>query len=223
MDEPLVAESRGGESVEVAEIRRRLAFYEEFDRIIQENVSRSGDLLRLAAERQAQADRAAVVARQELERATDRHRETLGRLLEEVRALGDAVAAVSSRISAALESTAGLPTVQAARRPASEEAPAAASIPIAGHHLGSEVRQAVVVHGLADVTQARSLVDHLRLREPLDTVEPKEFVGGILRLAVSGRGSVRREDVSEWFGGAVEVAEEGRDTLILRLPSAPTL
>ena len=267
MEDPLVAREDGAESAEVIDLRRRVAFYEGFDGIIKENVARAGDLLRLASERQAEADHAAAVARQDWERDTERYRATLVALLSEVRALDDAVETVAGRLSEAIELTAvsGTPLdtrfggtdfgVMAVERSGSSPpplnqtslnpAPAVAEMPDDEERVGcresrenglvqpgvaersrgagDEVRQAVVVHGLGDVTQARSLVDHLRERTAIDTVEPKEFIGGVLRLAIAGRRPVHKDDLSTWVGGEVDTAEEDRDTLVLRLPSTPTL
>ena len=81
--------------------------------------------------------------------------------------------------------------------------------------------QSVIVHGVSGVPQARSLVDHLRTREAIDTVEPKEFLDGILRLAVAGR-QLRRDDFDEW-GSGVELVDEGPGALVLHLSGSPSL
>ncbi len=261
---------------EIAALRQRLAFYEGFDLIIQENIARSGDLLRLAAERQAQADHAAAIARRDLERETRRHLELLVGLLAEVESLRDAVDAVTTRVAVAIAAgdeqeptsipaagsssgdreraqapvgaaesvgfpPSGVPESTMGNRAsgaggqarasalgsstADEHLPEVVGSPASGDVDGVAVgvSQALVVHGISDVTLARSLVDHLRGQEAIGTVEPKEFVGGVLRLAIAGRRPVRREDESAWSGGEVEIAEEGSGMLVLRLPSAPTL
>jgi len=250
-----------GREPEVAELRRRLAFYEEFDRIIQENVARAGDLLRLAAERQAEADRAVVAARHELEAETRRHRAVLTQLLAELHTLRASLDAVESRLTTSLgmdgdadgpgdgrpasfreavlapqsapeDSASGA----ADRGGAAVAADATASVanprvppPPPSKYPGRDdgvtapPGQAVVIHGVADVSRARSLVEHLRGREGITRVDPREFAGGVLRLAVEGERPIRAEDIQGWESGSIEVAEDARHTLVLRLPAAPTL
>jgi hypothetical protein len=263
-----------GREAEVASLRQRLAFFESFERIIQENIARSGELLHLAARRQAEADEAAAAARNELDREIGRNRQELSELGTEIAALRDAADGLVGRIAAAVASadrripsptpTISRSDVQTTRDAAGNSALAEQPPVLAGRletptptparpdeargahfqsktdveevtqefppgrrtiagawRSGDRTDQSVIVHGVSGVPQARSLVDHLRTREAIDTVEPKEFLDGILRLAVAGR-QLRRDDFEEW-GGGVELVEEGPGALVLRLPGSPSL
>jgi hypothetical protein len=259
---------------EVAALRQRLAFFESFERIIQENIARSGELLHLAARRQAEADEAAAAARNELDREIGRNRQELSELGTEVAALRDAADGLVGRIAAALASAdrrIPSPTPTDSRSDVHNTRDAAGNSELArqppvlaptletptptpvrpdearGTHFqagtdveeatpefppgrraiagtwrsGDRVDQSVIVHGVSGVPQARSLVDHLRTREAIDTVEPKEFLDGILRLAVAGR-QLRRDDFDEW-GSGVELVDEGPGALVLHLSGSPSL
>ena len=86
---------------ELERARDRIAFYESFDRLIQENIARSGDLLREAAEQRAAAAREVAAARAELDRRLDEQRSTLASVAEDLLALQEQVGALSHRVAAA--------------------------------------------------------------------------------------------------------------------------
>lgn len=90
--------------------RERLAFYESFDRIIQENIRRSSELmieatgLREKAERDAEAQaRALATQRDQQDRERAKHAALLGDLQTELDRAGAALAAIAARVSSALE------------------------------------------------------------------------------------------------------------------------
>ena len=99
---------------ELARARERLAFYEGFDRLIQENIARSGDLLRQAAEQREAAIREVSQARAELDRRRDEQRTTLTLLAEELLGLQRQVGALTQRVMAAIDD---LGTIPAAASP----------------------------------------------------------------------------------------------------------
>lgn len=80
-----------GRDEEIARLKERLSFYESFDSLIQDNVSRAGELLRQAAEMRAGADQQVASVRQELEQSwqAERAEQEASRLAErqEYRAL----------------------------------------------------------------------------------------------------------------------------------------
>ncbi|MDP9363838.1 MAG: hypothetical protein M3Q10_06370, partial [Chloroflexota bacterium] len=88
---------------ELARARERIAFYEGFDRLIQENIARSGDLLRQAAEQREAALREMELARAELERRRGEQRATLTGLAEELLGLQRRVGDLTGRVMAAIE------------------------------------------------------------------------------------------------------------------------
>ncbi|MFM9108812.1 MAG: hypothetical protein ACKOWF_19175 [Chloroflexota bacterium] len=88
------------------DLRRRLAFYEDFDAIINENVRRSGELLREAERRHA----AAAVER-------ERERDLLRSLADEAAALVRQAGALAARIDDALRAI-ELPALSGSASPA---------------------------------------------------------------------------------------------------------
>jgi hypothetical protein len=82
------------------DLRRRLAFYEGFDAIINDNVRRSGELLREAEQRHAAEKAAAESSRED-------QRELLRGLAKEAAALSGLAVALAARIDAALSALDG--------------------------------------------------------------------------------------------------------------------
>jgi hypothetical protein len=102
-DEDRYAPSESGLEREFAHARERLAFYEGFDRLIQENISRSGDLLREAAEQREAAARDIAQARAQLERRVAQQRATLTLIGEELVGLQERAGGLARRVIAALD------------------------------------------------------------------------------------------------------------------------
>src|SRR3954468_4706801 len=73
---------------ELVRLRERLAFYQSFDSLIQDNIARSGDLLRQAMQMResASAENASALAEAERQRYADRdrYRALFSTLLDEV-------------------------------------------------------------------------------------------------------------------------------------------
>lgn len=88
---------------ELARARERLAFYEGFDRLIQENIARSGDLLRQAAEQREAAIRDVEQARAELDRRRAEQRATLTGLAEDLLGLQRRVGDLTGRVMTAID------------------------------------------------------------------------------------------------------------------------
>jgi len=115
-------DQRAVHEAEIAHLRERLEFYESFDRLIQENVSRAGQLLREAAAT-GDSERRRLFAQAE-------YRTLLAGLLDEVSAVQGQVERLARRVADALDEVeAQLPPGSAAaeRFPAPE--PAAAALP----------------------------------------------------------------------------------------------
>lgn len=140
------------------ELRRRLAFYEDFDAIINENVRRSGELLREAERRHVEAAA-----------ARDSQRDLLRALAGEAAALACQAEALSRRIESAL---AGLDTRPPQPPGAVERAAAPALI------------SDIAIHGVPDVVRAAGLRDAFAAAPGVDRVDVMEFSTGLLRLRV---------------------------------------
>lgn len=238
------------ETGEIARLRRRLAFYEGFDDLIQQNISRSGDLLRLAAERQAEAERELSAEREDLARTAAAQRDALAALAADLAGVRAGLDALASRLETA---RAGFDRIAAigqggrdgANAPvrtgsrtetAGAEAhaqPRAATIagPVAGAAsqaqpngpAGDERRiGAVIVHGIAGVEDARSYQTWLASRPGVQSVTPREFAAGILRLDVTAT-PFPAGDAAGWPGHALEVVDIGPGTTVLRLRGAASL
>ncbi len=95
---------------ELTKARERIAFYEGFDRLIQENIARSGDLLRQAAERRETAIQEVQQVRAESERRRADQRATLTLLAEEMLGLQQRVGELTRRIMVALDDLDASPT-----------------------------------------------------------------------------------------------------------------
>lgn len=95
------------QEAEIERLRERLAFYESFDRLIQENIARSGDLLREAMDLRESAARELAEARAEAARlrATQqaRLREILNAILDDLSALQGQAERVARRAADALD------------------------------------------------------------------------------------------------------------------------
>lgn len=165
---------------EVRVLRERLAFYEGFDGLIQDNVAHARELFRLAAQ-----EREAASA--EIERAK---REAAGRqahveaelriIQQEVEQLGRAVEALSRRISSA---------VGEADRVDDGDPPTATS--------GAR-SFAVIAHGVSSPNRAMSLQRFVAALPQVTGVSAREFAGGVLRLDARVRGPLLVEQFREW-------------------------
>ncbi len=117
---------------ELERLRERLAFYESFDRLIQENIARSGDLLREAMDLREAAARELAEARAEVERLKSSHqqqlRDLLGAILDDLSALQGHAERAARRVADALDDVeASLPPAATAQPTA--PLPATAPLP----------------------------------------------------------------------------------------------
>lgn len=100
-------EASAEQESEIERLRERLAFYESFDRLIQENIARSGDLLREAMDLRESAARELAEARAEAARLRTtqqaRLRETLNAILDDLSTLQGQAERVARRAADALD------------------------------------------------------------------------------------------------------------------------
>jgi hypothetical protein len=87
----------------IEQLSERLRFYESFDEIIQDNIARSGQLLRDAAEKRDEAVTAIAQSRQRIETERETQRSTLTELLDDVMMIQQATERLAHRVSDALE------------------------------------------------------------------------------------------------------------------------
>ncbi len=99
---------------DLAQLKERLAFYESFDQLIQENISRAGDLLREAAAKRSETELALRSSTAEIERRQleDRvqYRRVFSSLLDQIQTVQQNVERLAREVSDALDDLeAGIP------------------------------------------------------------------------------------------------------------------
>ena len=87
---------------QVRTLQERLAFYEGFDRLIQDNVAHARELFRLAAQEREAASTAIEQARHDAGRREAHLRGELEQIASDLRQLSTAVEALSDRVARAL-------------------------------------------------------------------------------------------------------------------------
>jgi hypothetical protein len=160
---------RPADSVSAAELRQqiqqlqeRLAFYEGFDALIQDNVTHARELFRLAAQEHASASIDA--SRRNVVHRDDHLREELTSISRDLSLLASSVEALSRRVNAALgDETTSL------------------NSPGTGN-TWSPGRAAIVVHGVPSARSALSLQRFVHALPEVSDVSAREFAGGVLRL-----------------------------------------
>lgn len=165
-----------------SDLRRRLAFYEGFDAIINENVRRSGELLREAEHRHA-ASRAAAEATRDGQRAL------LIGLRDEAAALARLAQSLAGRIDAALVELVDTAELPLAVTQASAQEAVPVSQPALDQPPTIEGRPSLelVVHGIPDLAAAQMLRRALESSSSIETVSVREYAGGMMRLALEPR------------------------------------
>ncbi|HEV2106679.1 MAG TPA: hypothetical protein VGR16_00290 [Thermomicrobiales bacterium] len=109
----LAVTDTSSEAAEIARLRERLTFYESFDRLIQENIARSGDLMREAVELRERTHAELARAREELEQSRRQAEEQLqaerqsqrgifASLVEELSAVQESAQRLTRRVSEAV-------------------------------------------------------------------------------------------------------------------------
>ena len=119
----------------LAEARERLAFYESFDTLIQENVRRSGELLRQVAAEQEQADRKMRAMQAQVDQRLAEQRATLEDLASSLAGLQTSLESIALRIN---DSLSGLPPVTGLAQPGTLPATSPESAPARLDDRGAE-------------------------------------------------------------------------------------
>jgi hypothetical protein len=113
-DASLAPTSENQDSGEIERLRERLTYYESFDRLIQENIARSGDLMREALDLRERTQAELARDREELERSRDEaerrfeaerqsQRAVFGSLMNELSTVRESAERLSLRVSEAVE------------------------------------------------------------------------------------------------------------------------
>lgn len=186
---------------QIRSLQERLAFYEGFDKLIQDNVAHARELFRLAASEREAATEAANRARLEGRQREAALRGELEAIAVEVDALATAIDALGRRVARALGDA-----------PNGRVALPASSAPRA---------IAVVVHGVPSARTALSLQRFVGSLPQVTAVSAREFASGVLRLDVQARDTLIAGQFLNWEDPRrIEPLTERPDVLELTLQPA---
>lgn len=199
--------------LELAIARDRLSFYEGFDRVIAENVRRSGELmLEMLAMRETVTASAERESRHERERIAAGLAE-LNSGLQAIRTQFDVLGGQVSNLRRSLRIEPGrAPEHRPDPQPVPEPAPAAPVAQDAGwtapaapvaQYAGWTAPQVidVIAHNVNKATIALSLQRYLGALDTVAGVEAREFAEGILRMQVTAHRPITQADLSGWSEG----------------------
>lgn len=200
----------------LARARERLTFYESFDRIIGENVKRSGELMLETIQYREQADasiresnkvKAEFAERLTAERT--HHRQLLAGLALELDDLQSRLSSfrgtlqstmsafdMSARDAPSGPSGTASPSAVAASQPGAPVVPN----PAPARSIDMTKTIDVLFHGIPDPGVALQLQRHLIAVDSVTNVEAREFAEGILRLQVTSNRPLIRHDFATWVG-----------------------
>ncbi|MBA2277415.1 MAG: hypothetical protein H0W06_06585 [Chloroflexia bacterium] len=218
-DDPAILKQR------LSRARERLGFYESFDRIIQENIRRSGELMLEAIALREQAQASVVDADERMEReqrlsAREAHVSTLlADLQERIGQARSVLDGLDEQIRSALPDLIG-ETVPGAAPPAAPE-PDLSTTEAAVAAVEEPRVVEVLVHGVPRAAVALSLQRHLGTLAHVVTVEAREFAEGILRLQVTTVRQLGAADLAGWGEGeTATVLRADPSVLEVTLPGA---
>jgi hypothetical protein len=185
-------------------LQERLAFYEGFDRLIQDNVAHARELFRLAAQ---EREAATVVdrARHDASRREAHLRGELELIASDLRQLSQIVETLADRVARALS---GQPSQNGWQDSPLADAP-------------TEQPVSVVVHGVPSAREALSLQRFVASLPQVADVSAREFVGGVLRLDARVRDQLQVAQFHTWgHAWGIEALTERPDVLelVLREP-----
>ncbi len=188
---------------QVRTLQERLAFYEGFDQLIQDNVAHARELFRLAAQEREAAATTIDQARHDAGRREVHLRGELGQIASELSELSRRVDALSDRVARAL----GEPASQNGWTESALTADRRAEQPVA-----------LVVHGVSSARTALSLQRFVASLPQVTDVSAREFIGGVLRLDVRVRDRLESAQFLTWGDAhSIETLTERSDVLELVL------
>jgi len=162
---------------QVRYLQERLAFYEGFDQLIQENVAQARELFRLASQEREAAATTASQARREADHREAHLRSELEAVSADLGTLSVALDALTRRVSKALGE----------RNGHVESAAALTEHPFA-----------VIVHGVSSARTALSLQRFVASLPQVATVSAREFAGGVLRLDAQVQDRLQVDEFRRW-------------------------
>ncbi len=165
---------------QVRALHDRLAFYEGFDLLIQDNVAHARELFRHAAHERESAAASAEHARHLAGQQEAYLRGELETIASDLRDLAGMVDVLAQRVARALGQ------------------PAIANGSVAPADLPSEQPVAVVVHGVPSARTALSLQRFVASLPHVAGVSAREFAGGVLRLDARVRDQLHLEQFDSW-------------------------
>lgn len=198
--------------------RERLSFYEGFDRVIAENVRRSGELmLETLSVREQVAAGAGLGDPRERERVTACLGEIdagLVALRGQLDVLATQVAELRTSLQPGIE-----PLTPAPAAPLRAPNPVAAvTKATAAPAWDSPQVVEVIAHAVPKAATALSLQRHLGALDQVAGVEAREFAEGVLRLQVTARQPLAGTDLTAWTeGGPVTVLQQGPHVIEITL------
>lgn len=162
---------------QVRYLQERLAFYEGFDQLIQDNVAQARELFRLASQEREASATAASQARREADHREAQLRSELEAVATDLGKMSVALDALTRRVSKAL-----------GERNGHVESPATLN----------EHPFAVIVHGVSSARTALSLQRFVASLPQVATVSAREFAGGVLRLDAQVQERLQVEEFHRW-------------------------
>lgn len=167
---------------QIQQLQERLAFYEGFDTLIQDNLTHARELFRLAAQERASATTDAARRDADTDANDLTLRDELASISRDLGQLAGSVEALARRVNAAL----GDVTDRGAQPGAAAESAWAPR------------RAAIVVHGVASARSALSLQRFVHALPQVTGVKAREFAGGVLRLDADLVQPLRPAQFTEW-------------------------
>lgn len=162
---------------QIRHLQDRLAFYEGFDLLIQDNVTHARELFRLAAQEREQAAASADLAHQSAGPREALLRAELQTVGAELSSLSAAVDQLSRRVARALGNS-----------DTSDSAP---------DESRSLTPLAVVVHGVPSARVALALQHFVAAMPSVAEVTAREFAAGVLRLEAQVTGQLQAEQFTQ--------------------------
>jgi hypothetical protein len=188
---------------QIRNLQERLAFYEGFDLLIQDNVTHARELFRRAAQEREAASAATADARRDAGLREAHLRAELELIATELRDVSRAVEALFDRVTRALG------------EPVSPNGWPNGGAPEA---MRTEQPLAVVVHGVPSARTALSLQRFVASLPQVAGVSAREFVGGVLHLDARVQGRLRAEQFLTWADPRrIEALTERPDVIELAL------
>jgi hypothetical protein len=201
----------------LARARERLSFYEGFDRVIAENVRRSGELmLESISMRDQVADRAALNDRRVREQAVA----SLAALeagFDNLRVHLDSLAGHLADLHQSLDQDTAVDRQVDHGQPATHESSLAVSpdpVNVLPGDWDSPQVIEVIAHHVTKAASALALQRYLGSLDPVVGVEAREFAEGVLRLQVTARRPLERAELTAWTGGGAVTVLQQQPTVI---------